>query len=363
MKLKNKSAMIAVTAMAACAALSLSACGGQAAGSAAGQASSTATGAAGSDQAPFVLYSAMGYDAPVVKAFTAATGIQVKLVDDSTGPLLTKIAAEKNNPQWTAFWADGDTAFASLDQQGQLLPYTPAASYTPAGQSVVPGDHSYIPTGVTTVPAVIYNAAKTAAVPTSLADLSGSQYTGKVGMNDPSQSGPTYPLIAGVMNQLGGVDQGKKMFSDLKSNGMKVYPTNGDTLHALETGQIQYGMIQSSAALAEVLKVKPTADFQPKVASLSASTLLPGVFGIDKNAPATAQEQAKKFADFLLSPAGQEAMKNGNPNGDSLFWPIISGITPAAGVPSFPAGYQHIDPSTWGPRQADIVSWFDSNIK
>jgi iron(III) transport system substrate-binding protein len=162
---------------------------------------------------------------------------------------------------------------------------------------------------------------------------------------------------------LGGVDQGKKLFSDLKSNGLKVFPTNGDTLHALETGQIQYGMIQSSAALAELLKAKPTPDFQPKVASLSTSTLLPGVFGIDKKAPAAAQDQAKKFADFILSPAGQDAMTKGNPNGDSLFWPIISGVTPANGVPSFPAGYQHIDPYNWGPQQGDIVSWFDANIK
>ncbi|MDQ6754341.1 MAG: extracellular solute-binding protein [Actinomycetota bacterium] len=360
MKLNSKSGVTAFAAAAVGAAMALSGCGGPAAGSASGSAPAAPAASGG---APFILYSAMGYDAPVVKAFTAATGIQVKLVDDSTGPLLTKIAAEKNNPQWTAFWADGDTAFASLDQQGQLLPYTPTATYTAAGQSVVPADHSYIPTGVTVVPAVIYNAAKTSAVPAKLADLSGSQYTGKVGMNDPAQSGPTYPLIAGVMQDLGGVDQGKKVFSDLKSNGMKIFPTNGDTLHALETGQIQYGLIQSSAALAEILKVKPTATFQPKVVYPATSTLLPGVFGIDKKAPATAQTQAKKFADFLLSSAGQKAMKQGDPNGDSLFWPIVSGITPAAGVPAFPTGYQHIDPTGWGQRQGDIVTWFDSNIK
>ena len=42
---------------------------------------------------PLVLYAAEGYDSVVAKAFTAKTGIPVKLVDDSTGPLLTKIQA------------------------------------------------------------------------------------------------------------------------------------------------------------------------------------------------------------------------------------------------------------------------------
>ena len=35
-------------------------------------------------------------------------------------------------------------------------------------------------------------------------------------MNDPAQSGPTFTLIAGVMNYLGGVPAGEKYFSTLK---------------------------------------------------------------------------------------------------------------------------------------------------
>ena len=82
------------------------------------------------------------------------------------------------------------------------------------------------------------------------------KYQGKVGMNDPSQSGPTYPFIAGLMNQLGGQSNGVAVGEDyltkLKANGLHVFPTNGDTLHALETGQISYGLIQSSAAPARL---------------------------------------------------------------------------------------------------------------
>lgn len=316
---------------------------------------------------PLIVYSAQGYDAPVTKAFTAATGIPVKLVDDSTGPLLTKVAAEKNNPQWGLLWVDGDTAFAALDKQGQLLPYTPAAALNSVGKALVPADHSYVPVSTTVMAALIYNSARTSAVPASYQDLLGSQYSGKVGMNDPSQSGPTYPFVAGLMNQLGGqsggVAAGEGYLKKLKANGLHVFPTNGDTLHALETGQITYGLIQSSAAAGEVAKAPKSASFNAKVAYLPRPTLLPGVIGIDKAAPAQVQNEAKKFVTFVLSPGGQEAMKAGDPKGDSLFWPVVSGGSALADLPKFPASYQKIDPYFWGPLENQVNTFFDSTIK
>src|SRR4051812_29831891 len=108
--------------------------------SASSSGSSSAVPAGGSAPA-LVVYSAQGYDAPVTDAFTKATGIQVKLVDDSTGPLLTKIAAEGNNPQWDVLWVDGDTAFASLDKQTMLTAYTPSVKFNPTAQALMPAGH------------------------------------------------------------------------------------------------------------------------------------------------------------------------------------------------------------------------------
>jgi hypothetical protein len=61
-----------------------------------------------------------GYDKVMTAAFSKATGMPVKLDDNSTGPLLTQIEAPKNNPDWGWLWVDGATAFAGLDQQGLL---------------------------------------------------------------------------------------------------------------------------------------------------------------------------------------------------------------------------------------------------
>lgn len=337
-----------------------------AAGCSSGSPSSSSSGSG----ATLVVYSAQGYDSAMTKAFSKATGIQVKLVDDSTGPLLTKIAAEGNNPQWGLLWVDGATAFASLDKQGKLLPYTPKATYTKIGQQVVPKDHSYIPTGVTSIPAVLYNAAHGAQAPATYQDLLNPSYNGKVGMNDPSQSGPTFPMVAGLMNQLGGetngVKDGEDFLKKLKANGLHVYPTNGHTIHAVQTGQIDYGLIQSTAAEGEVAKAAKAPknpDYEPKVAYIPKSTLIASCIGIDKAAPAAVQDAAKKFADYVLSAEGQKVMKSGDPTGDSLYWPIVPGVQPRAGLSPFPSEYQVVDPYFWGPKQNKIDTWFDTDIK
>jgi iron(III) transport system substrate-binding protein len=331
---------------------------------------SPATPAAGgpAGPTPLVVYSAQGYDSAVTKAFTKATGIPVNLDDDSTGPLLTKVAAERNNPQWGLLWVDGDTAFAALDKQGQLLSYAPPVPLTAAGQALVPANHSYIPVSTTVVPALIYNAAKAGStVPATYQDMLGAAYKGLVGMNDPSQSGPTYPLIAGLMNQLGGQQSGmaagQNYLTQLKANGLKVFPTNGDTLHALETGQITYGLIQSSAALGEVAKAPKSASFDPKIVYLAKSTLLPGVIGIDKHASATQQAEAQKFVQFVLSPAGQQVMQSADPTGDSLFWPVLPGVNPLSAMPPLPSQYQRLDPYFWGPLENQVNTFFDTSIK
>jgi iron(III) transport system substrate-binding protein len=364
---------LALSAATLAAALALSACGSStspkaaAAGTSGASSGSSTTASASTAVTPLVLYAAEGYDSVMAKAFTKNTGIPVKLDDDSTGPLLTKIAAEKNNPQWSLLWADGDTAFASLDKQGLLLDYTPSATFTAAGQQLVPTDNSYVPTGTTVMAALIFNSAKVSTVPSSYTDLLTAAYQGKVGMNDPAQSGPTFPFIAGVMNQLGGesggVAAGEAYFSKLKTNGLHIYPTNGDTLHALETGQIDYGLIQSSAATGETIKVKPTAGYAPKIVYLSKSTLLPSVLGIDKGASPAVQAEAKQFVDFAVSPAGQAIMQTGDTSGDSLFWPVVNGVSALPALPAFPTDYQKIDPYFWGPLENQVNTWFDTNIK
>ncbi len=345
---------LSVLAAAGCSSSSPSSSAGATTSSPAASSSSSAT-----PVVPLVVYSAQGYDSAMTKAFTKATGIPVKLDDNSTGPLLTQIYASRNNPNWGLLWVDGATAFAGLDQQGLLLKgFEPAVSWNSLGSASVPADKSYTPTGVTLMAALAYNKAKVAHPPTSWQALLSSAWKGQVGMNDPAQSGPTYPFIAGMMNYLGGVPAGESFFTRLKANGLVIHPTNGPTLQALTSGQINLALVQSSAAIGAVL-----GDKNLGVEYLNPVTLLPSAIGIDAKAPAAEQAEAEKFISFVLSPAGQKVMQSGDPTGDSLYYPVVSGVTPLPALPSLASTKtQAINPYKWGPQEAAINTWFDSNI-
>jgi iron(III) transport system substrate-binding protein len=177
-------------------------------------------------------------------------------------------------------------------------------------------------------------------------------------MNDPSQSGPTFPFIAGIMSHLGGVSQGESFFSSLKNNGLVVNPTNGPTLQALAAGQIKLALVQSSAGIGAKL-----GDSSLQVKYLNPVTLLPSAIGIDAKASAAVQAEAEQFVDFVLSKQGQHVMQTGDPTGDSLYYPVLAGVNPLPALPSLAdVKTQSINPYAWGPREPTINSWFDNTI-
>jgi iron(III) transport system substrate-binding protein len=320
----------------------------------------------------FVLYSAQGYDAAVVQAFNAThPGFTVTLNDNSTGPLLQQIQAEGSNPKWGALWVDGATAFAQLDLEHKLVKHVvPKAPFNGLGKANIPTDGSFVPTGLTVVGGLCYDSSQVTAdqLPSTWEQLAQSYYTG-LGMNDPSQSGPTFPLIAGVMDYLGkytkgstasAVATGEAYFSSLAKNGLTVNPTNGPTIAAIEAHQIKMAIIQSSACYAHELTDFPSM----RVKYLDASIALPSVIGIDAKMPAIVQKDAKKFVAWILSAAGQHAMQTGDRTGDSLYWPVLKGVSPANTViPSLSSTHAiSINPYVWGPLETQINTWFDSNI-
>ena len=345
-RLVGRSALLLI---AAAGAVGLSACGG----------SAKATTSTSAKPVTLVVYSAQGYDSAETKAFQSATGIPVKLDDNSTGPLLTQIEASKNNPNWGLLWVDGATAFASLDQQGLLLKgWEPSASWNSLGTQSVPADKSYVPTGVTLMAAMVYDSTTVPTPPTAWSQLTEAQWKGAVGMNDPSQSGPTFPFIAGMMNHLGGVSQGEAYFRALKANGLVIHPTNGQTLQVLTSGAIKLALVQSSAGIGA-----ESTDSSLKVAYLDPATLLPSAIGIDAKASPQVQSEAKRFVQFILSAQGQHGMQTADPSGDSLYYPVLQGVSPLPSLTSLVGvKTQTIDPYTWGAREATINTWFDSNI-
>ena len=149
-------------------------------------------------------------------------------------------------------------------------------------------------------------------------------------MNDPSQSGPTFPFIAGIMNYLGSVANGEKYFSELKANGLVIHPTNGPTLQALTSGQIKLALVQSSAGIGARFT-----DSRFGVKYLNPVTDLPSAIGIDSKVSVTEQKEAEQFVEFVLSKAGQHVMQTGTQR--RTHYPVLNGVKPLSVLPSLGA--------------------------
>jgi iron(III) transport system substrate-binding protein len=308
---------------------------------------------------PLVIYGAEGYDTAVAKAFQTATGIPTSVYDAHTGIVIAKIQQEKNNPQWGLTWFDGDMAMASLDQQGLLLKgYEPTVSWNATGRQFVPKDHSYIPTGYSIAATILYNSTVYPTPPTKWSDLLSPAYKGKFGILNPAIDGPAYPLLAGWAAQFGGLTQMETYLTALKQNGAQVFNAPADELAAIKQGTISIAVAQSGYGIG-------AGEMLPnlKVAYPKSVTPVPSVMGIDAKASPAVRSEAQKFAQFVLSPAGQAAMKGGDPTGDSLFWPVLTGTSPRPELPSptaIPA--KVLDPYKWGAQANTVNQWFTANI-
>jgi iron(III) transport system substrate-binding protein len=326
--------------------------------SACGSSPSPSSGTAGG-KVPLVVYAAEGYDTTVAKAFQQATGIPTSVYDAHTGIVVSKIEQEKNNPQWGVTWFDGDMAMSSLDQQGLLLKgYKPSASWNAKGEQFLPADGSYVPTGYTIAATILYNSKAMPNPPTSWQQLLSSAYSHKLGLLNPAIDGPAYPWMAGWAAQMGGVNQMESYTSSLVKGGAKIYSAPDDELNAIKQGTIDVAVAQSSYGIG-VEETNPAM----KMTYPQYVTPVPSVLGIDAKASPAVQAEAKKFVQFVLSPAGQKAMQAGDPHGDSLFWPVLQGEQPLPAVPSesgVPA--KVINPVTWGARENTVAQWFTSTF-
>lgn len=310
-----------------------------------------------------VLYQASGYAQAVANAFQKKTGITVDVVHLATGPLAAKIEAEGKYPQWDVAWFDDNTTMEALGNLGLLnTKWKPndLNNYTKAGRKVVPANYEYFPMGYTAAAAMAYN---TQSVPASQApktwqDLLNPAFKGAVAMNNPAISGPTYPFVAGILQQQG-LKAGEHFFQELKNSGLQVYAKNGPTIQALVTGQAKVALAQDAALIGEKLQGAPIKIVYPK----SGVYQLENVMGIAKNAPD--KKAAEEFVQFCLTRQAQNIMSNPKNGGtDSYRTSYIKGVMTPPIVKKLTRNVKWINVYTRiaARRRTNVLNWFTRNI-
>ena len=156
---------------------------------------------------PLVVY-LNDFDAIIPELFKEKTGYDVEVVVGNGAETMSRIEAEKSNPQWDVVWVDSMYDVYNLDKDGQLMTGVEvdnASGLTDYFKDYVPEDKCFYPTGAHAAGVLVYrnDVWSSEEAPKSYDDLTDVKYANAVGMADPGVAAPAYPLAAYFMDQKG----------------------------------------------------------------------------------------------------------------------------------------------------------------
>ncbi len=234
--------------------------------------------------------------------FTEQTGIKVDYIRLSAGEMLTRVAAEKDNPQASLMFGGSTDNYIAASEQGLLEAYqSENLSSTPENLLDTNGDWNPIYLGCIAFACnKEWFESQGYDYPKSWQDLLDPKFEGQITMAHPSTSGTAYTVLATLV-QLKGEDEVWTYLSELNKN-MTQYTKSGSAApNAVALGEANIALTFSHDGL------QPTAEGYPIELSFPSdgTGYEVGAVALIKGGPADEQENAKKFIDWICSAEGQ----------------------------------------------------------
>ena len=228
------------------------------------------------------------------EGFKKETGIAVEVFQADTGKVMARLEAEAANPRADVVISASWESALDLDKRGWLLHWQSAnAATVPA---VYKGP-AYVAQGLSAL-AIVWNPKSGTPRPTDWSDLAKPEFKDKVNMPDPASSGTALELLSGLQAAQG--DKAWQLFEGLKANGMAVGGANAAALNPVLQGAkaAVFGAVDY-VTLGAVAKGEAVEVIFPSSGTIVAARPMM----ILKSSKA--QEDAKKFIDYVVSPQGQ----------------------------------------------------------
>ena len=289
-------------------------------------------------------------------AFEEATGIHVNSLRLSAGEMLTRVAAEKDNPQASLMFGGSTDNYIAASNQGLLEAYqSPELSNTP--ENYLDPDGVWNPIYVGAIAFACnkdWFADKGYDYPTSWDDLLDPKYQDMIIMAHPATSGTAYTVLATLI-QLKGEDAVWDYLAELNKN-MSQYTKSGSAApNGVALGEAAIALTFSHDGL------QPTTEGYPIELSFptDGTGYEVGAMALIKGGPADEQENAKKFIDFMCSAEGQNLYAENN----SFRVPTNSEATPAEGLVTLDSVAVIDYDAVWAADNKDeFVAQFEANI-
>ncbi|MEU4558628.1 2-aminoethylphosphonate ABC transporter substrate-binding protein [Actinoplanes sp. NPDC023936] len=249
-------------------------------------------------------------------AFEKQTGITVQTIEAGSGEVVSRLQKEKANVQ--------------ADLVVTLPPYIQKASadgllqaYTPAGAEQVTGAAADYTPVVNNYLCFIYNPAKLPNPPKTFDDLLDTSLAKKLQYSTPGQAGDGTAVLLHLQHVLG-KDGALEYLKKLEANNVGPSSSTGKLQPKVSKGEIYVANGDVQMNLASINNDKSNFKiFFPAGTGKKPSTFaLPYVMGVAAGAPHAGN--AKKLADFLLTPAAQEQIAP-----QAYGFPARGDVTPA----------------------------------
>lgn len=151
--------------------------------------------------------------------------------------------------------------------------------------------------------------------PTSFNDLTKPELKGLVQLGSPLESGTMFSTVAYLSKKYGW-----DFFTKLRANGIASNGGNSAVIEKVQSGEKKVGVVLLENALAAQKRGSPLEIIYPSDGSIP----IPSVQVILKDAKN--KENAQKFADFVLSEAGQKLLVDG------FMYPVNKAVAAPAGA-------------------------------
>ena len=290
----------------------------------------------------------------LLKAFSAATGVDVQMVFLSSGPALSRIEAEKARPQADVWFGAPSENHILAHERDLTEPYIAAdAGALPENFRDADGFWHAIYTNPLAVGVrTDILEGRGAPVPGSWEDLLNPAYKGLIQMPSPQSSGTAYAVILTLLEQRG--EDGAFEYLKALNPNIQTYTQSGTAPSgALGVGEspiaIQFtpGFLKLADEGFPVQVVFPSEGVGYEVAAMS---ILKGAANV---------EDAQKLVDWITSAEGQAALSAEK----TYFMPVRADVSGGTGVPSLDAiTLTPVDPAFAAENKQRLVDRWAADV-
>lgn len=295
------------------------------------------------------MYVAYGGPDIIAKKFEESTGISIEYLTMSSGEVLARLRAEKNNPQTDVWFGGGSDAFIRAKKESLIEAYQ-----SPNRSKVNPmfRDREGYWTGVSiVVVGFLVNQdrlnRKGLKQPETWTDLANPSYRNEVMASNPNTSGTAYTTVSGVL-QVMGTEKGWKYLDRMYSNIPFLEKSGSAPGKKALAGEFTIGVAPDPHNLPLRNPGSSLVSIFPEDGVLA----WPSPVALIKGAKHP--KNAKIFIDWSLSPEGQKVLMSASPRVPTTDVKTIPGVPNVNDLNL--VAYDHLK---WGAEREKVIAEFN----